>query len=141
MGVFATRSPFRPNPIALSAVRLAGIDFDARGPILRIRGADLMDGTPRRDHKPYSPYPDARGGFASSPPEDLLELESPPQWLEKVPPHRREALRGVLAQDPRPRYQEDPQRVYGFGFAGLEVRFRVEDGRAIVEEILPGSAT
>ena len=72
-------------------------------------------------------------------PEDLLEVEIPPQWLENVPPHRREALRGVLAQDPRPRYQEDPQRVYGFGFAGLEVRFRVEDGRAIVEEILPGT--
>ena len=145
MGVFATRSPFRPNPIALSAVRLAGIDFDARGPVLRIRGADLMDGTPILDIKPYIPYadahPDARGGFASAPPEDLLEVEIPPQWLEKVPPHRREALRGVLAQDPRPRYQEDPQRVYGFGFAGLEVRFRVEDGRAIVEEILPGSAT
>lgn len=143
MGVFATRSPFRPNPIALSAVRLAGIEHDARGPILRIRGADLMDGTPILDIKPYIPYadahPDARGGFASVPPEELLEVEIPPQWLENVPPHRREALRGVLAQDPRPRYQEDPQRVYGFGFAGLEVRFRVEDGRAIVEEILPGT--
>ena len=100
-------------------------------------------GTEKQKH--YIPYadahPDARGGFASAPPEDLLEVEIPPQWLEKVPPHRREALRGVLAQDPRPRYQEDPQRVYGFGFAGLEVRFRVEDGRAIVEEILPGAAT
>ena len=114
MGVFATRSPFRPNPIALSAVRLAGIDFDARGPILRIRGADLMDGTPILDIKPYIPYadahPDARGGFASAPPEDLLEVEIPPQWLEKVPPHRREALRGVLAQDPRPRYPGGPEK-------------------------------
>ena len=82
MGVFATRSPFRPNPIALSAVRLAGIEHDARGPILRIRGADLMDGTPILDIKPYIPYadahPDARGGFASVPPEELLEVEIPP---------------------------------------------------------------
>ena len=101
MGVFATRSPFRPNPIALSSVRLAGIEQTAaHGPVLRIRGADLMDGTPILDIKPYIPYadahPDARGGFASAPPEDLLEVEIPPQWLEKVPPHRRAGLRGGL---------------------------------------------
>ena len=145
MGVFATRSPFRPNPIALSCVKLEGIEQTAEGPVLRVRGADLVDGTPILDIKPYIPYadchPDALGGFAAVPAGESLTVEIPPELLERIPAQRREALRGVLAQDPRPRYQEDPKRVYGFGFAGLEVRFRVEDGRAIVEEILPGSAT
>ena len=143
MGVFATRSPFRPNPIALSCVKLEGIEQTAEGPVLRVRGADLVDGTPILDIKPYIPYadchPDALGGFAAVPAGESLTVEIPPELLERIPAQRREALRGVLAQDPRPRYQEDPQRVYGFGFAGLEVRFRVEDGRAIVEEILPGT--
>ena len=143
MGVFATRSPFRPNPIALSCVKLEGIEQTAEGPVLRVRGADLVDGTPILDIKPYIPYadchPDALGGFAAVPAGESLTVEIPPELLERIPAQRREALRGVLAQDPRPRYQEDPQRVYGFGFAGLEVRFRVEDGQAIVEEILPGT--
>ena len=138
MGVFATRSPFRPNPIALSAVALAGIEKKGGlGTVLRIRGADLMDGTPILDIKPYIPYadsvPEAQGGFAAAPPE---RLEIPPELLEKIPPERREALRGVLSLDPRPRYQEDPERVYGFGFAGLEVRFSVDGGRLIVREVL-----
>ena len=140
LGVFATRSPFRPNPVGLSVVELAGIEETAdRGPVLHIRGADLMDGTPVLDIKPYLPYadciPEAAGGFAAVPAGETLEVESPLELLERVPPERREALRGVLALDPRPRYQEDPDRVYGFGFAGLEVRFSVAGKRLTVREI------
>ncbi len=140
LGVFATRSPFRPNPVGLSVVELAGIEETAdRGPVLHIRGADLMDGTPVLDIKPYLPYadciPEAAGGFAAVPAGETLEVEIPPELLERVPPERREALRGVLALDPRPRYQEDPDRVYGFGFAGLEVRFSVAGKRLTVREI------
>lgn len=131
LGVFATRSPFRPNPIALSAVTLAGIEKTAElGTVLHVRGADLMDGTPILDIKPYLPYadcrPEAAGGFASAPAEETLAVECPPELWERVPPEKREALRAVLALDPRPRYQEEPGRAYGFGFAGLEVRFSVE---------------
>nr|WP_325251025.1 tRNA (N6-threonylcarbamoyladenosine(37)-N6)-methyltransferase TrmO [uncultured Oscillibacter sp.] len=141
LGVFATRSPFRPNPIALSAVRLAGVERTAgQGTVLRLRGADLVDGTPVLDIKPYLPYadcvPGALGGFAAAPAGETVEVAIPPDLLERVPPDRREALRGVLAQDPRPRYQEDPDRVYGFGFAGLEVRFSVSGGVLAVREIL-----
>ncbi len=144
MGVFATRSPFRPNPIALSAVTLAGMEETREwGTVLRVRGADLMDGTPILDIKPYLPYadcrPEALGGFASVPAGETLAVECPPELWEKVPPQRREALRAVLALDPRPRYQEDPGRVYGFGFAGLEVRFSVEGGVLRVREILEGT--
>ena len=140
LGVFATRSPFRPNPVGLSVVELAEIEETAdRGPVLHIRGADLMDGTPVLDIKPYLPYadciPEAAGGFAAVPAGETLEVEIPPELLERVPPERREALRGVLALDPRPRYQEDPDRVYGFGFAGLEVRFSVAGKRLTVREI------
>jgi tRNA-Thr(GGU) m(6)t(6)A37 methyltransferase TsaA len=140
LGVFATRSPFRPNPVGLSVVELAGIEETAdRGLVLHIRGADLMDGTPVLDIKPYLPYadciPEAAGGFAAVPAGETLEVEIPPELLERVPPERREALRGVLALDPRPRYQEDPDRVYGFGFAGLEVRFSVAGKRLTVREI------
>ena len=144
LGVFATRSPFRPNPIALSAVTLAGMEETREwGTVLRVRGADLMDGTPILDIKPYLPYADCRpeavGGFASAPAGETLAVECLPELWEKVPPQRREALRAVLALDPRPRYQEDPERVYGFGFAGLEVRFSVEDGVLRVREILEGT--
>ena len=140
LGVFATRSPFRPNPIALSAVTLAGVEKTRDwGTVLRVRGADLMDGTPILDIKPYLPYADCRpgaaGGFASAPAGETLAVEFPPELLEKVPLTRREALRAVLALDPRPRYQEAAGRVYGFGFAGLEVRFTVEEGTLRVLEI------
>ena len=140
MGVFATRSPFRPNPIALSCVKLAGIEQTPdRGTVLRVLGADLMDGTPILDIKPYIPYadahPEALGGFAAVPAGETLEVLIPPDMLEKIPPERREALRGVLAQDPRPHYQDDPERIYGFGFAGMEVRFSVEGSRLTVREI------
>ncbi len=144
LGVFATRSPFRPNPIALSAVTLAGMEETREwGTVLRVRGADLMDGTPILDIKPYLPYADCRPeaveGFASAPAGETLAVECLPELWEKVPPQRREALRAVLALDPRPRYQEDPERVYGFGFAGLEVRFSVEGGVLRVREILEGT--
>ena len=140
MGVFATRSPFRPNPIALSCVRLAGIQQTAEvGTVLKIRGADLMDGTPILDIKPYVPYadshPDAAGGFASAPAGETLDVIIPPELLKLVPENRREALRGVLAQDPRPHYQNDPERVYGFGFAGMEVKFSVDGDLLTVREI------
>ena len=141
VGVFATRSPFRPNPIALSSVKLAGIEQTAeQGPVLHILGADLMDGTPILDIKPYIPYadahPEALGGFAAVPAGETLEVLIPPDMLEKIPPERREALRGVLAQDPRPHYQDDPERIYGFGFAGMEVKFSVEGTCLTVREIL-----
>jgi len=142
MGVFATRSPFRPNPIALSSVKLAGLEQTREyGTVLKIRGADLMDGTPILDIKPYIPYadshPDAVGGFASAPAGETLEVVIPPEALAQIPENRREALRGILAQDPRPHYQNDPERVYGFGFAGLEIRFSVDGNRLLVQEVLP----
>ena len=144
LGVFATRSPFRPNPIALSAVTLAGMEKTREwGTVLRVRGADLMDGTPILDIKPYLPYADCRpeavGGFASAPAGETLAVECLPEIWEKVPPERREALRAVLALDPRPRYQDNPGRVYGFGFAGLEVRFSVARDVLRVREILEGT--
>ena len=145
MGVFATRSPFRPNPIALSCVKLGGVEQAAEGPVLRVLGADLVDGTPILDIKPYIPYadchPEALGGFAAAPAGETLEVDIPPALLEQVPFSRREALRGVLAQDPRPHYQNDPERIYGLTFAGLDVRFTVEGTRLTVREIRPASAS
>ena len=133
MGVFATRSPFRPNPIGLSCVKLERVEPDGPdGPVLIVSGADLVDGTPILDVKPYVPYADCRpeavGGFADAAPSAGLRVEFPPALLERVPGEQRQALGGVLAQDPRPPYQDDPGRVYGFGFAGLEVRFTAADG-------------
>ena len=141
MGVFATRSPFRPNPIGLSCVRLLEVRQDrALGPVLIVAGADLMDGTPIYDIKPYLPYadckPDAAGGFASQPKEASLEVDCPPALLARVPEEKRPALLAVLAQDPRSQYQNDPKRIYGMSFAGLEVRFQVVEGRLMVTEIL-----
>lgn len=140
MGVFATRSPFRPNPIGLSCVRLEGIRREPElGHVLEVSGADLMDGTPILDIKPYIPYADCRpqavGGFASTPKEASLEVAISPELLSRVPQELREALLGVLAQDPRPTYQHDPERVYGMAFGGLEVRFTVEEPVLHVREI------
>lgn len=139
LGVFATRSPFRPNPIGLSCVELLEVRRDeALGPVLVVAGADLMDGTPIYDIKPYLPYADCKrsavGGFAAQPKEASLRVE-PGEWLERVPEEKRRALLGVLAQDPRPQYQDDPSRVYGMSFGGLEVKFRVEGDRLLVAEI------
>ena len=133
MGVFATRSPFRPNPIGLSCVKLEGIERrPGLGDVLIVSGADLMDGTPIYDIKPYLPYvdchPEAKGGFADAHIDDHVEVVFPPEQLERVPEALREALTGVLAQDPRPAYQKDPERVYGFAYADLEVRFTVREG-------------
>ena len=139
VGVFATRSPFRPNALGLSCVKLEEIRRTSDvGTVLVVSGADLMDGTPIFDIKPYLPYadahPEASGGFASAAPA-ALEVVFPPELLEKVPAGRWEALCGVLAQDPRPAYQEDPERVYGMAFAWLNVRFTVRDGILTVREI------
>ncbi len=141
MGVFATRSPFRPNPLGLSCVRLREIRRDrALGPVLIVAGADLLDGTPIYDVKPYLPYadcrPDAVGGFAARPKEADLTVECPPALLDRVPADKRSALLAVLAQDPRPQYQDDPERVYGMAFAGMEVKFQVAGDRLAVTEIL-----
>ena len=131
MGVFATRSPFRPNNIGLSSVRLERVELHTpEGPVLHVSGADLMDGTPIFDIKPYIPYADcqmeATGGFTDTAGEFLLKVEFPPELLSMVPEDRREALIGVLRHDPRPSYQRKPERVYGMEFAGWNIRFRVE---------------
>ena len=140
MGVFATRSPFRPNPIGLSSVRLLGVErHPEHGHILRVAGADLMDGTPIFDIKPYLPYadshPEASGGFAGSDGGKVLEVDFPPQLQALVPPDKLAALTGVLAHDPRPAYQQDPERVYGMTFAGLNVRFSVEGEVLTVRQV------
>jgi len=132
MGVFATRSPFRPNGLALSCVKLAGIDLhDKHGPVIRVLGADLMDGTPIYDIKPYLPHadcqPEATGGFSGAFVDYALTVEFPDELLLKVPETKREALVGVLAQDPRPAYQQDPQREYGLAFGGMQIHFTVEE--------------
>ena len=141
MGVFATRSPFRPNPIGLSCVKLLKVELDeALGPVLTVAGADLMDGTPIYDIKPYIPYadchPEAVGGFTTKVDMKPLNVDFPAELLDKVPQEKRDALIGVLEQDPRPRYQKDPGRVYGLSFAGLEVKFSVEAQILAVKEII-----
>lgn len=141
MGVFATRSPFRPNSIGLSCVRLKEIEMSEKfGPVLLVDGVDLADGTPIYDIKPYLPYadcrPDASGGFSDNARQELLEVSIPEHLLEKLPDGKREALRQVLALDPRPSYQEDAERIYGFEFAGYEVRFRVQGKCLTVKEII-----
>ena len=141
MGVFATRSPFRPNPIGLSCVKLDRVDWDAPdGPVLVVRGADLLDGTPLFDIKPYVPLADCRpeavGGFSDLHREDRLTVDFPERLLAQVPKEKRAALLGVLSQDPRPSYQHDPQRVYGMAFAGLEVKFTVAGETLQVRDVL-----
>ena len=140
MGVFATRSPFRPNPIGLSSVRLLGVEQSAElGPVLRVAGADLMNGTPIFDIKPYIPlsdcHPEATGGFSPRDNAPLLEVDFPESLLSQIPERARSALMGVLAQDPRPAYQRDPNRRYGVPFAGYDVRFTVEDSVLRVVEV------
>lgn len=142
MGVFATRSPFRPNPIGLSSVRLERVEEHPEyGKVLRVRGADLMDGTPILDIKPYLPHvdshPEARGGFAGRFEHYGLQVEIPEALMDRVPEQKRKALRGILANDPRPAYQKDPERVYGMSFAGMTIRFRVCGDLLTVCEILP----
>ena len=139
-GVFATRSPFRPNPIGLSCVQLKEIRQDERlGPVLVVSGADLMDQTPILDIKPYIPYcdcmPQARGGFGQQHSTDRLTVQCDQTLLQRLPQQKRAGLLEVLACDPRPSYHDDPERVYGFGFAGFEIRFRVENNTLTVCDI------
>ncbi|MBP3436328.1 MAG: tRNA (N6-threonylcarbamoyladenosine(37)-N6)-methyltransferase TrmO [Clostridia bacterium] len=140
MGVFATRSPFRPNPLGLSSVRLLEVDYeDAEGPVLYVAGADLVDGTPIFDIKPYLPYtdshPDAVGGFAEEVMGERVKVEFPEELLAQIPPDKREGLCRLLAEDPRPGYQEDEGRVYGFFFSAFEIKFSVKAGVLEVLEV------
>lgn len=138
LGVFATRSPFRPNALGLSCVRLLAVEKGPEGLMLRVGGADLMDGTPIFDIKPYIPYadckPEASCGFAPDP-GALLRVAYAPGTAERIPPEKRAALTGVLANDPRPRYQHRAERVYALDFAGHTVRFTVDGEELTVAEI------
>lgn len=140
MGVFATRSPFRPNNLGLSCVKLLGVEHTAQwGTVLHVGGADLMDGTPIFDVKPYIPYadcqPDATGGFTDTAGDFLLDVVFPPELLEKLPQGKRAAAIQVLSHDPRPSYQKDPERVYGLSFAGYDIRFQVTEQKLRVLEV------
>lgn len=142
MGVFATRSPFRPNHLALSCVKLLGVEHtETMGTVLHVGGADLMDGTPIVDIKPYIPYsdsfPEALGGFTSRVGEFLLKVEFPAELLNRLPPEKRQAAVGVLSHDPRPSYQRKPGRVYGLSFAGFDIRFTVEEDTLSVQAVEP----
>mgnify|MGYP002517324679 FL=1 len=141
VGVFATRSPFRPNFMGLSCVRLERVEeHTPRGPVLHVSGADLADGTPIFDIKPYLPYadsvPDAADAFADRRRGGLLQVDFPSRWLDMIPEDKRAALLQVLALDARPGYQDDPARRYGFPYAGFDVRFTVAEGRLTVVEVV-----
>ncbi|MBR3764124.1 MAG: tRNA (N6-threonylcarbamoyladenosine(37)-N6)-methyltransferase TrmO [Clostridia bacterium] len=136
MGVFATRSPFRPNPLGLTVVKLLAVEDSAEGKVLVVSGADMMDGTPIYDIKPYLPYvdsiPEAVGGFTEEKATYHLSVECPEELLAQLPEGQRETLLGVLAQDPRPAYQHDDSRVYGFAYGDMDVRFTVAGERLTV---------
>lgn len=132
MGVFATRSPFRPNPIGLSSVKLVGVEYDTpRGAVITVSGADILDGTPILDIKPYLAYtdshPEASGGFTKGFEEDSISVNIPESIAKSIPPQVLSALEAVLKQDPRPAYHDFPDRIYGMEYAGLEVKFTVAD--------------
>lgn len=140
MGVFATRSPFRPNGLGLSCVKISHIQWESpEGPVIHVLGADLMDGTPIYDIKPYVVYadsfPDAQSGFVDHIDKKTLCVCDELHLLKGLPPNKAEALRAVLAQDPRPSYQDDPERIYGMAFAGYNVSFKVKDDQAILTDI------
>lgn len=140
LGVFATRSPFRPNNLGLSSVKLLGVERTQEfGTVLHVGGADLMDGTPIFDIKPYIPYgdahPEAKGGFTDNAADFLLQVVFPKELLNKLPQDKQEAAVAVLTHDPRPSYQRKPDRVYGLNFAGFDIRFRVQDKVLTVEEV------
>lgn len=140
MGVFATRSPYRPNPIGLSCVRLDALEkTTGNGIVLHVSGADLMDGTPIYDIKPYLAYTDchseARGGFAEAHKNDKLHVDFPGSLMQQIPADKSNALLQALACDPRPAYQHDPERTYSFEYAGLRIRFRVKDNTLSVYDV------
>jgi tRNA-Thr(GGU) m(6)t(6)A37 methyltransferase TsaA len=139
MGVFATRSPFRPNPIGLSCVELEKVEYGEEGPVLYVKGADLMDGTPILDIKPYVPYadshPEALSGFAGDVFEHRMEVEISDELLKEIPEEKREALLEILAQDPRPGYQREEERIYGIGYGDKNIRFRGTKERLIVTAV------
>lgn len=142
MGVFATRSPFRPNNLGLSCVKLESVELDSPlGPVIHVSGADLMDGTPILDIKPYIPYadsfPDALGGFTDSAGDFLLQVHFPPELLSCLPEEKRDGAREVLSHDPRPSYQRNPDRIYGLPFAGFDIRFQVKDDILTVVDMVP----
>lgn len=141
MGVFATRSPFRPNAIGLSSVKIFGIETTAQyGTVIHVSGADLMDGTPILDIKPYIPYADchtdATGGFTDRADDFILKVEFPDALLTKIPAEKRQALIDVLSHDPRPSYQKDGARVYGLTFAGKDIRFSINDSVLTVCDVI-----
>lgn len=140
MGVFATRSPFRPNNIGLSSVKLDSIEITEEGPVIYVSGADLKNGTAIYDIKPYLPYtdahPDAKAGFAAEVKDYELEVIFPMELLEVLPKEKRQVIIEVLKQDPRPSYHNDPDRRYGVAFAGFDVRFKVDDGVLTVVEVV-----
>ena len=140
MGVFATRSPFRPNSLGLSCVKIIGIEQTAEnGTVIHVAGADLMDGTPIFDIKPYIPYgdchPEALGGFTTNAKDYLLQVDFPAELLEKLPKDKQEAVLELLSHDPRPSYQGQSDRIYGLSFAGFDIRFSVEDNVLHIKEV------
>ncbi len=139
MGVFATRAPYRPNPIGLSSVKLSGIEYTEDGPVIYVSGMDMLNGTPIYDIKPYLAYtdshPDARDGFADGVRDYALEVDIPENELKKLKQGQRDILYRILAHDPRPSYQNDKERVYGFNFADFEVFFTVDGNLLTVKEI------
>ena len=139
LGVFATRSPFRPNPLGLSSVRLLGTERTAEGTVLLVAGADLLDGTPIFDIKPYIPYCDshldASGGFTDTAGDFLLEVNFPEALLCKLPEEKQAAVKEILSHDPRPSYQNDPERIYGLSYGGWDIRFTVKDHTLLVQEV------
>lgn len=141
MGVFATRSPFRPNSLGLSCVKIIGIEQTAEnGTVIHVAGADLMDNTPIFDIKPYIPYgdchPDALGGFTSTAGDFLLQVDFPQELLALLPEDKQEAALELLSHDPRPSYQAQANRVYGLSFAGFDIRFSVENNVLQVKEVV-----
>ncbi len=143
-GVFATRSPFRPNPIGLSCVKLEKITYEESGPVLHVLGADLMNGTPVYDIKPYITYsdsiPEAVGGFSEKVKDYRVKVEIAQEWMDRIPAEQQELLLGILEQDPRPSYQEDPERIYGMEYAGMEVKFTVSSGVLTVVSVEPADS-
>ncbi|MBP5248433.1 MAG: tRNA (N6-threonylcarbamoyladenosine(37)-N6)-methyltransferase TrmO [Lachnospiraceae bacterium] len=140
VGVFASRSPFRPNGLGLSVVKLESVDVDSdEAPVLCVSGADMVSGTPVYDIKPYLPYadsvPDARGGFSLSQKEGTLNVDFPEDLLLKIPEKDRDVLIRILAQDPRPQYQNDPERIYKMDYNGIKVSFTVEEEKLYVKTV------